>query len=52
MASNIEFTAKQTAYRAYIDHCGSCPVCAADSETCTTAQDLWEMYAARAETGQ
>ncbi|MFE4666033.1 hypothetical protein ACFRI7_10080 [Streptomyces sp. NPDC056716] len=49
-ASNIEYTAKQTAYRAYIDHVSSCLVCAADSETCAMAQALWEAYTARAET--
>ncbi|MFE2044298.1 hypothetical protein ACFXAZ_25915 [Streptomyces sp. NPDC059477] len=45
-----QYTAAQTAYLAYGDHCRSCLVCAADSETCAVAQALWEAYTARAET--
>ncbi|MFE2046793.1 hypothetical protein ACFXAZ_38940 [Streptomyces sp. NPDC059477] len=42
-------TARQTAHRAYFDHVRTCPVCAADSETCNTAQTLWEAYTAQTE---
>jgi hypothetical protein len=46
VASDLQFTRVQRAYRAYIDHSKGCPNCAFDTTTCSTAEELWTQYAA------
>jgi hypothetical protein len=44
VADNGQYNKIQLAYRAYIDHGGSCATCAVDSAQCATAEELWEAY--------
>lgn len=43
-AGHISYNRVQRAYRAYVDHGRTCPVCAVDSGVCATASGLWTAY--------
>ncbi|NNN30727.1 hypothetical protein HLK59_10195 [Streptomyces sp. S3(2020)] len=49
MASDVEFSRSQRAYRAYLDHSSGCRTCAVDSTVCTDAERLWNVYQAAPE---
>jgi hypothetical protein len=46
IASNAQFIRTQTAYRAFMNHCRDCAVCAVDSSQCATAEEMWAAYQA------
>lgn len=49
-ARNAAQARVQAAYRAYLDHGRTCPVCAVDSGVCANAGALWDAYRAAHDT--